>query len=181
MLAPATGPADRLARLEEAAVGVGLVLAGAEEGIRGLASADFLVEEDGAFHLLEINARPGASLEAIEAAAGIPLVGLHVAAGPVPIARRPPPSRASRAHPLRPPVLRDAGVPGVARLGGRPHGTGRARPPWRTGGDGILACTDGAETPMLRLAERTRELWRRVGVGDGPSTTNDMIAAASPA
>jgi predicted ATP-grasp superfamily ATP-dependent carboligase len=49
-------------------------------GIVGLASADFLLEGDGRFHLLELNARPGASLEAAELALGLPLMGLHVAA-----------------------------------------------------------------------------------------------------
>lgn len=49
-------------------------------GLRGLASADFLLAEDGSFHLLEINPRPGASLEAWERALGRSLFDLHVRA-----------------------------------------------------------------------------------------------------
>ena len=49
-------------------------------GVRGLGSADFLVDEDGRFHLLEVNPRPGAALEAAELHFGTPLFGLHVAA-----------------------------------------------------------------------------------------------------
>lgn len=61
--------------LREAAVAIGEAHA-----LRGLASADFLLAVDGRFHLLEVNPRPGASLEAAELHLGVPLFGLHVAA-----------------------------------------------------------------------------------------------------
>ena len=81
MRAPSTLPGRLLSRLSEAAIAVARTL-GEERGawISGLASADFLVAEDGSFHLLEINARPGASLEAAEAVLGTSLIGLHVEA-----------------------------------------------------------------------------------------------------
>jgi predicted ATP-grasp superfamily ATP-dependent carboligase len=69
-LAPATAR-----RLLDAAVAVAVQYA-----IPGLASADFLVGPDGGFHLLEVNPRPGASLEASEGALAMPLFGLHVEA-----------------------------------------------------------------------------------------------------
>ncbi|MCS6877822.1 MAG: ATP-grasp domain-containing protein [Geminicoccaceae bacterium] len=75
VLAPAPLDEDSRARLARAAVAVGTAL-----GLRGLASADFLLDEDGSFHLLEINPRPGGSLEAAEAALATNLVALHVAA-----------------------------------------------------------------------------------------------------
>jgi predicted ATP-grasp superfamily ATP-dependent carboligase len=48
--------------------------------LRGLCSADFLLADGDRFHLLEINPRPGASLEAAELHLGTALVALHVAA-----------------------------------------------------------------------------------------------------
>lgn len=74
VLAPARRADRGVARLGEAAGAVGRAFA-----LVGLASADFLVAGE-TFHLLEVNARPGASLEAAEAALGTPLMGLHVAA-----------------------------------------------------------------------------------------------------
>jgi predicted ATP-grasp superfamily ATP-dependent carboligase len=74
VLAPARCTDRLVARLAEAAGAVGRAFA-----LVGLASADFLVDGE-AFHLLEVNPRPGASLEAAEAALGTPLMGLHVAA-----------------------------------------------------------------------------------------------------
>lgn len=75
VLAPASLPEGTEEKLARAAVAVGTAL-----GLRGLASADFLLEEGGGFHLLEINPRPGGSLEAAEAALGIDLASLHIAA-----------------------------------------------------------------------------------------------------
>ncbi len=74
VLAPARLDGRLVARLGEAGGAVGRAF-----GLVGLASADFLVD-GAAFHLLEVNARPGASLEAAEAALGASLLGLHVAA-----------------------------------------------------------------------------------------------------
>ncbi len=61
--------------LTEAAIAIGEAYE-----LRGLGSADFLLAEGGAFHLLEVNPRPGASLEAAELHLRQPLFGLHVAA-----------------------------------------------------------------------------------------------------
>lgn len=61
--------------LRDAAVAIGEAC-----GVRGLSSADFLVDEEGGFHLLEVNPRPGAALEAAELHFGMPLFGLHIAA-----------------------------------------------------------------------------------------------------
>lgn len=75
VLAPAPLPGAVQEKLARAAVAVGTALA-----LRGLASADFLLEEGGGFHLLEVNPRPGGSLEAAETALGTNLVALHLAA-----------------------------------------------------------------------------------------------------
>jgi predicted ATP-grasp superfamily ATP-dependent carboligase len=75
VLAPAPLPGALEGKLARAAAAVGTALA-----LRGLASADFLLEEGGGFHLLEINPRPGGSLEAAETALGTNLVALHLAA-----------------------------------------------------------------------------------------------------
>jgi predicted ATP-grasp superfamily ATP-dependent carboligase len=75
VLAPAPLPPKVREKLARAAVAVGTAL-----GLRGLASADFLLDEGAGFHLLEINPRPGASLEAAEATLGANLVAFHVAA-----------------------------------------------------------------------------------------------------
>ncbi len=75
VLAPAFLSEEMHEKLARAATKVGAALA-----LRGLASADFLLDEDGGFHLLEINPRPGGSLEAAEAALGTNLVTLHLAA-----------------------------------------------------------------------------------------------------
>lgn len=75
VLAPAPLRPETRDRLARAATAVAAAL-----GLRGLASADFLLDEAGGFHLLEINPRPGGSLEAAETALGVNLVALHLAA-----------------------------------------------------------------------------------------------------
>ncbi|MCL6606474.1 MAG: ATP-grasp domain-containing protein [Geminicoccaceae bacterium] len=75
VLAPAPLPRRVEEKLACAAVAVGTAL-----GLRGLASADFLLDEEAGFHLLEINPRPGGSLEAAETALGANLVAFHLAA-----------------------------------------------------------------------------------------------------
>jgi predicted ATP-grasp superfamily ATP-dependent carboligase len=81
---PADLPSSLASELSAAAVAVAGAL-----GLRGLAGADFLIDGQG-WHLLEINPRPGASLEAWELATCAPLVARHVAAcrgalGPTPL------------------------------------------------------------------------------------------------
>lgn len=60
----------------------------ASTGLTGLASADLILPDDGAFVLLEINPRPGATLDVFDRGATPPLLGLHLdaAAGRLPAA-----------------------------------------------------------------------------------------------
>ena len=95
VLLPASVAEPVAGRLREAAAEVAEA-----HGLIGLASADFLLDEGGGFHLLEINPRPGASLEAAE-------LFLGVAVGRA--ARRGLPGRA-------------AAVPATACDRGRRHG-----------------------------------------------------------
>lgn len=75
VLAPAPIRSAIEEKLARAAVAIGTALA-----LRGLASADFLLEEGGGFHLLEINPRPGGSLEAAGTVLATNLVALHLGA-----------------------------------------------------------------------------------------------------
>jgi uncharacterized protein len=68
---PSTGLRDRLVWAAEAVV--------ASYALRGLGSVDFLVQGD-RFHLLEVNPRPGASLDACEQAHGVSLFEANVRA-----------------------------------------------------------------------------------------------------
>ncbi|WP_395665446.1 ATP-grasp domain-containing protein [Methylocella sp.] len=70
---PAGLPAPLDARLRAAALAMARAL-----GLKGLNSVDFLVEGE-AFHLIEVNPRPGATLDVYDAAEA-PLMGLHVEA-----------------------------------------------------------------------------------------------------
>jgi predicted ATP-grasp superfamily ATP-dependent carboligase len=88
VLVPARPTGEQLVRLKAAAVDLA-----AAYGLVGLASADFLLDGDRGFHLLEINGRPGASLEAAELVLGVPLLGLHVAACRGAASPSPPPPR----------------------------------------------------------------------------------------
>jgi predicted ATP-grasp superfamily ATP-dependent carboligase len=72
-------PAGLTPAVERALRGASIAI-GEAYGLRGLCSADFLLAEDGSFHLLEVNPRPGASLEAAELHLGTSLLALHVAA-----------------------------------------------------------------------------------------------------
>jgi predicted ATP-grasp superfamily ATP-dependent carboligase len=73
----AVRPADLPPRTEAALTGAVHALAG-EFGLRGLNSADFLIGESG-WWLLEVNPRPGATLDLFDSAA-CPLFALHMAA-----------------------------------------------------------------------------------------------------
>jgi predicted ATP-grasp superfamily ATP-dependent carboligase len=154
VLAPARLDDDQRMRLGEAAGAVGRAF-----GLVGLASADFLVDGEG-FSLLEVNARPGASLEAAEAALGTPLMGLHVAAcrGRLPVSPpRPRPGASATAivwapHDLVvprgfawPDWAGDRTPPGTRVRAGQPLATVRA------------TSADGATAQGL-LAERGRRL-----------------------
>lgn len=74
-LYPAALPEAQVERLHEASIAMAEAYR-----LRGLGSADFLVGDNGDFHLLEVNPRPGASLEAAEMHLRTALLGLHVAA-----------------------------------------------------------------------------------------------------
>jgi hypothetical protein len=51
-----------------------------ETGLVGLNSIDLMVDDDGEFHLLEVNPRPGASLDIFDGEGSQALFGRHVAA-----------------------------------------------------------------------------------------------------
>lgn len=68
---PSRGLSDRLARAAETVA--------SSYALRGIGSVDFLVDCD-RFHLLEVNPRPGASLDACERAYGVSLFEAHVRA-----------------------------------------------------------------------------------------------------
>jgi predicted ATP-grasp superfamily ATP-dependent carboligase len=86
VLAPAALPPPLARAMGEAAVAIAEA-----SGVKGLASADFMVDEPH-FHLLEVNPRPGAALEACELALGPPLMALHVAACRGRLPPAPPPA-----------------------------------------------------------------------------------------
>jgi predicted ATP-grasp superfamily ATP-dependent carboligase len=71
-------PANLPPTVARTLAGAAIAVAEAHE-LRGLCSADFLLV-DGRFNLLEVNPRPGASLEAAELHLRAPLVALHVEA-----------------------------------------------------------------------------------------------------
>jgi uncharacterized protein len=64
----------------------------AETGLVGLNSIDLMLDDTGAFHLLEINPRPGASLDVFDGEGVRALFGRHVVAceGQLPLGWRPP-------------------------------------------------------------------------------------------
>ena len=169
VLAPSTLPERLLTRLSEAAIAVARTL-GEKQGavIRGLTSADFLVAEDGSFHLLEINARPGASLEVAEAVLGTSLIGLHVEAcrGRLPVLGE------SRGHAattilyapsdLRMPLLDDWPVWAGDRT--QPGEPVRAGAPLAT----VLATAADAEAVRALAARRKAELLERLGAAARP-------------
>lgn len=81
LVAPVAPPPELCARMAADACGVAAAF-----GLRGLVSADFLLGRQG-YHLLELNPRPGASLEVFERLAGQSLLPWHLdpdAAMPVP-------------------------------------------------------------------------------------------------
>lgn len=74
-VAPADLPQAVLRRLVDAAEA-----AGGACGLVGLGSADFLVDDEGRFVLLEINPRPGATLDVLDRPDARGIFALHVAA-----------------------------------------------------------------------------------------------------
>ena len=80
-------------------------------GLRGLNSMDFMVHDD-AFWLLEINPRPGATLDIFEPARGS-LFALHVAACEGVLPRRPPALTGAMAHGI---LYTDRGVPSLPSI-----------------------------------------------------------------
>jgi predicted ATP-grasp superfamily ATP-dependent carboligase len=80
-------------------------------GLRGLNSMDFMVHDD-AFWLLEINPRPGATLDIFEPARGS-LFALHVAACEGALPRRPPALTGAMAHGI---LYADRGVPSLPTI-----------------------------------------------------------------
>lgn len=80
-------------------------------GLRGLNSMDFMVHDD-AFWLLEINPRPGATLDIFEPARGS-LFALHVAACEGVLPPRPPALAGAMAHGI---LYTDRGLPSVPTI-----------------------------------------------------------------
>jgi predicted ATP-grasp superfamily ATP-dependent carboligase len=77
----------------EAALAAAAARVAAAAGVVGLASADFLLHADG-FFLIEINPRPGATLDVF---AALPLFALHLAACAGALPEPPPPAGATAA------------------------------------------------------------------------------------
>jgi uncharacterized protein len=75
----AAAPADLPPAVAEA-LGAAAARIAAAGGLRGLGSVDALVDGDGSFSVLELNLRPGASLDAYERACDVSLFAAHVAA-----------------------------------------------------------------------------------------------------
>ena len=162
-------PADITAGLAAALADAARHVAAAS-GLRGLGSVDALVDADG-FHILELNLRPGASLDAYERACGRPLFALHLAAcrgtlpdGPL------APVRAAAAALVRAPERTvipegfrwpvwsaDRGAPGTVVAAGGPVctvlGEGRA----------AAEAREVAETRALTLLSRLRRHAQRAG------------------
>jgi uncharacterized protein len=92
-------------------------------GLRGLNSMDFIVHED-AFWLLEINPRPGATLDIFEPARGS-LFALHVAACAGALPRRPPTLAGAMAHAI---LYADQGWPSLPAIAWPDWTADRPRP-----------------------------------------------------
>jgi uncharacterized protein len=92
-------------------------------GLRGLNSMDFMVDED-AFWLLEINPRPGATLDIFEPARGS-LFALHVAACAGVLPRRPPKLAGAMAHAI---LYADQGLPSLPSIAWPDWTADRPRP-----------------------------------------------------
>ncbi len=149
----AVRPADLPKQTEAALTGAVQALA-REFGLRGLNSADFLVGEDG-WWLLEINPRPGATLDIFDSAA-CPLFALHMAAitgRPSPRIRKLPGAAATRivyaSRPvIVPPSIRypawtvDRPGPGARLCAGDPFCTVLARE--RSVCEALTSCTQRA-------------------------------------
>jgi uncharacterized protein len=103
---PATADATRVTGLVDTVHRLAAAL-----GLRGLNSMDFIVHDD-AFWLLEINPRPGATLDIFEPARGS-LFALHVAACEGVLPRRPPVLTGAMAHGI---LYADRGLPSVPTI-----------------------------------------------------------------
>jgi uncharacterized protein len=162
-------PADMTAGLAAALADAARHVATAS-GLRGLGSVDALVDADG-FHILELNLRPGASLDAYERACGRPLFALHLAACRGTLPDEPlAPVRAAAAALVRAPERSvipegfrwpvwsaDRGAPGTVVAAGGPVctvlGEGRA----------AAEAREVAETRALTLLSRLRRHAQRAG------------------
>jgi len=135
-VAPAALPAAVTRRLVDAAE-----TAAAAGGLMGLGSAGFLVDADGAFWLLEINPRPGATLDILDRAdppPGRSVFTLHLAAC---AGRLPGPMRPSGAPAMAAAVVyaeRAARVPAAMRW---PAGVADRTPALTPLGPGAPVCT----------------------------------------
>lgn len=145
-----------------------------ELGLVGLNSLDLIVDGD-AFHILEVNPRPGANLDIFDGADSAGLFGLHVAAceGRLP-ARWTPPAQATAmsvlyaARPLRvprrlswPDWVADRPAPGARIEGGAPICT-------------VLAAASSRTAVRAVIAARTAEVFSRL-----PAAADSAMFAAA--
>ncbi len=160
---PAAVPAAVRRKIEEA-----LSSLVAETGLRGLNSMDLMLEAAGAFHVLEINPRPGASLDIFDGDGEGALFGRHVRACDGVLDRGWRPPRQATAMSV---VYADrsldvpAGMPWPDWLADRPADGARIE-------EGAPVCTIMAAAPDLRAARllvggRARCVLSALAVGDG--------------
>jgi len=148
-----------------------------ETGLVGLNSIDLMVDDDGEFHLLEVNPRPGASLDIFDGEGSQALFGRHVAACE---GRLLPgwhkPSRASAMSVVYAESLiqvpRDISYP--SWLADRPAPGAHIEP-------GAPVCTVMAEArdaPSARrlVLTRNRRVLEALAAGDGSLLTTDRLA-----
>jgi predicted ATP-grasp superfamily ATP-dependent carboligase len=102
-----------------AELGAAALAMGQGAALRGLASADFLVDGDRRWHLLEINPRPGAALDVYERAVERGLIARHVAA-----------CRGRKLQPWTPPATAAASTLVYARADLAPIPAGFVWPDW---------------------------------------------------
>ena len=155
---PALLSGETEAALSEAAEAVA-----EEAGLRGLNSIDFLVRTDG-WHLIDVNPRPGATLDIFRPAMGS-LFALHVEACAGRLPQRPPAYCGAAAARI---VYARRAVASAPKLDW-PEWTADRQPPETTLGAGDPVCTvlAEAETPAeaRRLVdERGVEIAERLGV-----------------
>ena len=148
-----------------------------ETGLVGLNSIDLMVDDDGEFHLLEVNPRPGASLDIFDGAGPQALFAYHVAAceGRLPPGWRKPAQASAMSVVYAESLIQ---VPGdisyPAWLADRPAPGARIEP-------GAPVCTvmaRAADAPSARrvVLARNRRVLEALAAGDRSLLTTDRLA-----